>query len=366
MLVFTHLTLVARLPPIPRKPNAVRNCHYYLMPHLWTVALALAACTLSLPAQPRIGQIEIYGIRKIPRDRIVKAIGLNPGDPLTKPKGDIEDALESVDGVVRAQVEAFCCDRGNPILYVGIQERGATSTVYRSFPDQDLALPGEIVKAYTDFTNALGRASAENDLKEDLSRGYSVMANLPCRVAQERFLGLAELNVVGLRNILEHSRYPEQRAIAAYVIGYAPDKAAVINDVQLAMQDPDGGVRANAARTLRAFAFYNFQHPNDSLKVQATWFVELANSIDLNDRLEAVKGLLVFTDKPNEAVIANIRDRAMPSLLEMARWQYLPHALPAFLLVGRVAGLTDEELEKAWSDGDREKILKSIEKPVKK
>lgn len=365
MLHFTHPPLVAS-SPIPSKPAGVRNCLYYLMSLIRTVALALAAWTLALPAQPRIGQIEIYGIRKIPREKILKIVGLIPGDPLTKPKGDIEDALESVDGVVRAQVEAFCCEQGNPILYVGILERGATNTVYRSFPDQDLALPPEITKAYSDFTKALERASAENDLKEDLSQGYSLMQNLPCHVAQERFVGLAQIHLAALRNILQHSRYPEQRSVAAYVIGYAPDKAAVIDDVQLAMQDPDGDVRANAARTIRGFAYYSFQHPDAKLKVQATWFVELANSVDLNDRLEAAKGLLLFTEEPNDAVIANVRDRALPSLLEMARWQYLPHALPAFLVVGRVGGYPDDELEKAWASGEREKVLKSIEKPGKK
>ncbi|WP_321473740.1 hypothetical protein [uncultured Paludibaculum sp.] len=333
---------------------------------LRTFVLALAAWTLSLSAQPRLGQIEIYGTRKIPHEKILKAIGMAPGDPLTKPKGDIEDTLESIDGVVRAQVEAFCCEQGNPILYVGILERGTLNTVYRAYPDQDLALPDEIVRAYADFTAALSRASAEGDLKEDLSQGYSLMQNLPCHVAQERFIGLAQIHVAVLRNVLKNGRSSDLRAIAAYILGYAPDKSAVIGDIQLAMQDPDGGVRANAARTLRGFAFYSLQNPDSDLKVQATWFVELANSIDLGDRLEAAKGLLLFTEKPNEAVTANIRDRALPSLLEVARWQYLPHALPAFLVVGRVAGMPDEELEKAWASGDREKILKSIEKPAKK
>jgi hypothetical protein len=336
------------------------------MLHFRTVVLALAAWTLSLPAQPRIGQIEIYGTHKIPQDKIRKAIGLSPGDPLTKPKGDIEDTLESIDGVVQAHVEAFCCEQGNPILYVGILERGGRNMQYRSFPDQDLSLPDEVTRAYAVFTAALERASAEGDLKEDLSHGYSIMQNPACQAAQAKFVEIAEKHLAVLRNVLKNARDPEARAIAAYIIGYAPDKTAVIGDVQLAMQDPDGAVRANAARTIRGFAFYSFANPNANLKVQATWFVELTNSIELGDRLEAAKGLLLFTEKRDEHILSNIRDRAMPSLLEMAHWQYLAHALPAFLVVGRVSGLSDEELEKAWSDGDRDKTLKSIEKPVKK
>jgi hypothetical protein len=49
-------------------------------------------------------------------------------------------------------------------------------------------------------------------------------------------------------------------------------------------------------------------------------------------------------------------------LVEMARWKTLAHALPAFILVGRVAGFTDEQIQDAWSRGDREKIIAAAKK----
>jgi hypothetical protein len=41
----------------------------------------------------------------------------------------------------------------------------------------------------------------------------------------------------------------------------------------------------------------------------------------------------------------------------MARWHTLEHALPAFILAGRVAGFDEKEIKDAWSNGDRESIL---------
>ena len=42
----------------------------------------------------------------------------------------------------------------------------------------------------------------------------------------------------------------DQRAMAATLIGYAPDKKAVVNDLEYAMQDPDEDVRSSAMRAL--------------------------------------------------------------------------------------------------------------------
>ena len=47
----------------------------------------------------------------------------------------------------------------------------------------------------------------------------------------------------------------------------------------------------------------------------------------------------------------------MPALIEMARWKTLAHALPAYILVGRVAGWSEDQMQAAWSRGDREAAI---------
>ncbi len=41
----------------------------------------------------------------------------------------------------------------------------------------------------------------------------------------------------------------------------------------------------------------------------------------------------------------------------MSRWKTLTHALPAFMLMGRLTDLTDEQIEDAWTKGDREAVI---------
>src|SRR5206468_4298120 len=106
--------------------------------------------------------------------------------------------------------------------------------------------------------------------------GHSLMSDPQSRAYQERFVVYASENLEQLRNVLRDGSEPDQRAIAAAVIGYAPKKEDVVNDLQFAVQDPDESVRTNAIRSLNAFAVAG-------VKVTPTWFLELLNSVVLSD-----------------------------------------------------------------------------------
>ena len=45
-----------------------------------------------------------------------------------------------------------------------------------------------------------------------------------------------------------------------------------------------------------------------------------------------------------------LKDRALDSMVDMARWKHLPHALPAFILIGRIHGVPEDEIQKAWAE----------------
>ena len=57
------------------------------------------------------------------------------------------------------------------------------------------------------------------------------------------------------------------------------------------------------------------------------------------------------------ATMTLLRERALPALVEMSRWKTLAHALPAFILTGRLTDLTDAQIQDAWSRGDRESVI---------
>ena len=150
--------------------------------------------------------------------------------------------------------------------------------------------------------------------------------------------------------------------MAAYVLQYGPrgprTSSQLVNDLQYALQDVDDTVRANAIRALTAMYVGSTLHPDQGVVIQPTWFVELLNSVAWSDRHNAAVALVDMTDKRDPDTLQTIRERALASLVEMARWHDLSHALPAFILVGRLAGIPEKQIQDAWVNSDREEVIK--------
>ncbi len=337
-----------------------RNVHRFLRNGLLA---ALGAMTIpgawaqkapgSAPGQghgPVIGTLDFYGLRKVPEAKVRQTLGVHEGDVLPPSKGDVEGRLDAITGVVQSHLEAVCCDNGKITLYVGIEERGAAHFELHDVPDGDAELPGEVDSAYRRFLDAYAAAARQGYTKEDLTKGYARSEDLATRSIQEMFPSLVADHLAELRATLRNSSDEEQRATAAYVIGYAPDQRSVVNDLQYALRDADPGVRVNAARSLIAFAVAG-------IKVEPTWFIEMLNSLSWTDRTRALDALQILTDSRNPAVLDQIRERALPALAEMARWKTLAHALPAYILLGRLTSLSDQQIQDAWSRGDRESVI---------
>lgn len=322
----------------------------------WFATGAAVAFLLSAQA-PRIALIDFYGVRKVPLEQLRKALGVREGDPLPPSKGDAEDRLEQVRGVVRARLEAVCCEDGGAILYVGVEERGAPHFDYRLPPASDATLPEKVTGLYDQFL-ALYRDAARRGVAEDyLAQGHPLSLDPAVRAVQERFPALVDAHLSRIREVLRNSADERHRAIAAHLIGYTSKKHVIINDLQYALRDPDDGVRYNAIRALVAIAKLGERDPELGLKVEPTWLIEMLNSLLWNDRMKAAEALAILTEKRDGRALAQLRERALDSVVEMAQWKHLRHALPAFLLAGRLAGLSEQEIEQAWSRGDREAVL---------
>ena len=322
--------------------------------------LVLASVSLAA-AQPHnlvsVGDINFYGLRKVTAEHILSATGLKTGAPLPPSKGDLEDAIEKIPGVVMARVEAVCCEGAHASLFIGIEERGAPHATFRSEPAGNDTLPDSLVDSYRQFLIAVERAAGRGNAAEDLTVGHSLMADPTARAFQEQFATFAATHVELLRNVLRNGSDPEQRAVAATVIGYVADKKQIVDDLQYAMQDPAETVRANATRSLVAIAVLAAKLPDLGIRISPTWFIELLNSVVLSDRFESAKALLTLTDRPNPSALQQVRERALPALAEMARWKTARYALPAFLLLGRVAGVPETQVQHAWEKQDREAVI---------
>ena len=306
---------------------------------------------------PKIGVLDFYGLRKIPERQVRQTIGVKEGDPLPPSKGDVEERLDKLSGVIESHVEAICCDQGKVILYVGIEERGSPHFEIREPPEGDEKLPSEITGAYGRFLEAVEKAGRRGNTGEDFTQGYSRIADLSARAIQDMFPVMAKDHFTELRAVLRNSDDEQQRATAAYVMAYAPDRKAVVGELQFALRDADPGVRANAARGLKALAVKATLDPSAGIKIEPTWFIEMLNSLSWSDRSRAMEGLEILTDKRDPAVLDQLRERALPALADMARWKTLPHALPAYILLGRAAGIPEERIQESWSSGDREPLI---------
>jgi hypothetical protein len=286
------------------------------------------------------------------------------GAPLPPSKGDIEEKLDKISGVVASRLEASCCVDGKSILYVGIEEKDSPHFEFRPEPDGDVTLPSEITDVYADFLNSVDQSMRIGQVGESLNPGYSLMENSGSRKYQLEFIPLVAKYLETVHRVIRTSHDADQRSMAAYVLQYGPrgphTSSEIVDDLQFALQDVDDSVRANAMRSLTAMYVGAKLHPDQGISIQSTWFVELLNSIVWSDRHDATLALVEMTEGHNEETLQLIRERALSSVIEMARWHDLSKALPPFILAGRLAGLSQKQIDDAWvSPENREVVLKT-------
>jgi hypothetical protein len=289
---------------------------------------------------PPVGIIDFYGLHKTSRVEVERALGVN----LT----GAQERLGKIPGVERGRLNYVCCESGKTILYVGIQEKGAPALTFRPAPHGKVRLPKKIIETSASLDAALDAAVLRGNATEDDSQGHA--SNDPAaRVFQERFIRFAAHDLAQLRDVLQNSSDAHHRAVAAEVIAYSADKSAIAGDLIAAMRDPDSEVRNNAMRALGVIALHTPVPPDA--------FIDPLQSIVWTDRNKAAAALVSLTADRDPNLIRELRERALPSLIEMARWKSPGHAEAAFIIVGRIAGLPEQEIFDAWDRGDRESVI---------
>ena len=259
----------------------------------------------------------------------------------------IEERLERVPGVVLARLQAVCCAGDSAVLYVGIEERDAPHVEFRQPPSGNLRLPEALNDTYRDFLAYFGEAARSGEPTGPAAEAY-----------RGTFEHLTRDNADTLHQVLRESDDAGQRAIAAHILRYAPVSRTVVEDLQYALLDGDQTVRANAMRSLQALAGPAASAPDLGIRVEITWFVELLYSLVWDDRDLAATALANLTPARDAGALEHVRERALAALVDMARWKTPAHAQAAFVLVGRIAGLSDKDIADAWSRGDREAVVR--------
>ena len=310
-----------------------------------------------------IGIVDLYGLGQVPADRVRSAMTFREGDAIVggvrSPSiVESEARLAALPGVRRARITLVCCDNGRSIAYVGIEEDGAPRQSFRDPPTGSVRLAPDIVQAGAEFDTAFVAAIRRGVAGEDRSQGHALAHDPATRAIQERFVGFAARDAEQLRRVLRHSSVERDRALAAQVLGYARDKAAVTDDLSYAMGDPAEEVRNNAMRALMVIAEIDADAGAPRANIPPAPFVAMLRSPAWTDRNKASLALFALSHGRDPRLLAALRQGdAITPLVEMARWRSEGHAQAAFIILGRVAGFSDEETMVHWTRGERETVI---------
>src|SRR5262245_35150552 len=192
-----------------------------------------------------VGIIDFYGLRQLSAEVVRAQLTVSEGDTISfsgdeRPAfmGASEARLTALPGVSHARLNLVCCDNGRAIVYVGIQEQGAKAMSFRAAPEGEARLAPDIVQAEAELSKAWAEAVERGDAGEDRSQGHSLAHAPAVRAIQDRFIVYAKRDLPELRRVLRTSSNAEERALAADVLGYAPDKRAVVSDLVYGLSDP--------------------------------------------------------------------------------------------------------------------------------
>jgi hypothetical protein len=326
-------------------------------------------CAFSQPN--RISHIDLFGNRSISSGELKKYLPLKEGDTINYQSfgaAKYETALKAIPGVKRAKISLVCCDQndGGWLIYVGIAETDSDDIQYHPEPVGADVLPDTIIAVGQAFERTLFEAVEKGDATEDDSQGYSLMNYPKGRSVQEKFIGFARQHYELLKKVIHYSADAKQRALATQVIAYSPDKKTIIGELIYAVQDNNEEVRNNATRALALLARYSNDHPDSGIIIPGDLFIKMLNSLIWTDRNKASFVLEPLTYHRNSQLLGEIKQKVLPSVIEMASWKNTGHSSSSYVILGRIAGIPDKDIFEGLTGGDKEKLLhKWIDKIAK-
>jgi hypothetical protein len=312
---------------------------------------ALASGTALVCATDRIGNIEFFGYKGLDVARIRKAIPVHDGDEYSDvTKSQIRQAVVDAIGKEPTDMAGVCCDeKGDRLLFIGLPGSSNKTFVLHPEPKGTERLPVDIVNLYDRLDHALEAAVRKGGrgAKEDDSKGYALIEDPAARSRQLAVREWALKHEPELMRVLKFSSAVQHRRIASDAIGYARQSRDQVLALTRAARDPDDEVRNNATRALgvlaRSGSLFASQIAPDS-------FIDMLSSGRWSDRNKGASLLMQLTAGRNPDLLLKIRAAALDSLVEMASWRRASHAYFARMVLGRVAGLPEDRLEKlAWN-----------------
>lgn len=311
------------------------------------VILTAAAPAISQDESFTIGAIDFYGGDGLNINLIRAALPLREGDQLSpdakeKMVGQLRKAIKRATGREPSDIAPVCCDdRRRLIIYIGLRGESAPQTLYNSSPRGSARLPPAALKVHREADQAWLNAMKKGVSGEDDSQGYALSLDPETRTKQLALHAYVARHSAMVRRVLASARNIKHRQIAAEMLGYAGQSREQIRALIRASHDVDDGVRNNA---IRALVVLTRSSAEVSANIPGECFLGLLNSGLWTDRNKSAELLSVLTLQRDARLLACLREQALTSLVEMARWSYRGHADGARLILGRIAGIEEKTL----------------------
>jgi hypothetical protein len=325
------------------------------------LAVAIGALTLTAPGATatveekiKISQICYFGYAGLDLAKIQSALPLHVGDELANLM-QYHEACQKVKDIVRKSTgkpstdEALIFYDKRYVVYIGLPGKSNQALVLMPVPVEKSAVTITVPKSIHELYEATMQAN-NRQLRSADKKDKQIYADLREQTKRE-----ALKNPEALMDVLKSSAEAKERLVAAHALGLIASSKEQLEALVSASADSDHVVRNNA---IRALGVILTDHPEYAALIPCRLFVDLINSPEWTDRNKGVFVLLGLSKSRNTEVLAEMRARCLPSLIEMCDWPE-GYSGSALLLLGRVGNLPEDKIEALIQAHDQGAIIKA-------
>jgi hypothetical protein len=339
------------------------------MKNIWMEMAALVAvlpAVMSASNRRPLGEIDFFGYKGIDLAAIRSALPFREGDlfPPAKAKSSddlkrqVSEKIKQVIGRAPTDVAFICCDsKQNDMVYIGLPGESYQALAFNPAPAGHVRFPKAALALREEMDKAWINAVMKGHATEDDSEGFTLTNDPKARRAELAIREYALRNEALIFQVLTSCSDAFHRAIAAQMLGYGRQSGEQVDALVRASFDVDDGVRNDAVRALEVLAGAK---PDLAKRIPAEGSIRLLRSGAWLDHNKASLLLVALTKDRDPKVLALLRLEALDPLLEMARWRNIGHAEAALSILGRIAGIDEDWLDKLIEAGQAETIINKV------
>lgn len=301
----------------------------------------------------KIEGIYFYGYEGLDIEKIEKEFSLKAGmntdvnDWFMNKTPALKREIEKLTGA-EATDAALIHTKEGTIVFVGLPGKSNSKPEsYNKLGTKRIPAPENVSKTYIEMTELLPAAVSKKK-QSDVDAYAAKRKELEAAGLAER---AALLQAVESNNNMD-------RIAASYTLGLIANKQEELEALVKLADDPDSTVRNNSTREIGELLY---KKPELAKYVPSRRYIEMVNSPTWTDRNKAMFVLEGLTKSRDQKILNELREKSLASLKEMCKWPS-GYSESAIELLGRIAGIPEEQLEAMKQNNDATQVLKELNK----